>query len=511
MLFPRYLVDFSISELECERYDVLVIGSGIAGLMAAINIDNNVNVAIITKRNADECATRYAQGGIAAVMSKEDSPQSHFEDTLRAGAGLNNKEAVWTLVKEGPERIKELIELGVKFDRNDGELALGLEGSHSKKRILHANGDATGFETERVLLKHARKKAKIIENTFAIDVLTKDGECFGAIVLQDGKLKGMLAHATILSTGGIGQIYKNTTNPEVATGDGIAMGYRAGAKIEDMEFVQFHPTALYLEGAPRFLISEAVRGEGAILRNKFGERFMPKYSEQAELAPRDVVSRAIRAEMRATKTDYIYLDITHKDAKTIKERFPTIYANLKKYGIDITKDMIPVAPAAHYLMGGVSTDLRARTSVEGLWACGECARTGVHGANRLASNSLLEGLVFGKRAALSVMEYIKNKKKITCDISISYSYPRTDWFFRNENVKAYIRRIMDHNVHIIRCAMGLGKGLSRLESLNYLLYSKGGCEDDFVIQNMLTVAKLVTSAALKRDKSVGAHYRSDSV
>ncbi len=510
MLFPRYLADFSNSDIDTERVDVVIVGCGVAGLMAAANIDEHV--VVLTKSvDANETSTKYAQGGIAAVMDPNDSFEAHFEDTMKAGAGLNDREAVWTLVREGPDRIRELMDIGVKFDRIDGKLAMGLEGSHSKNRILHANGDATGFEIERALLEYVskRKSARLVTDAFTIDVLTKDGTCVGALVLQGRKMKAYLAKATIIATGGIGQVYQNTTNPYVATGDGIAMASRAGAKVEDMEFVQFHPTALFIEGAPRFLISEAVRGEGAILRNKFGERFMPKYSELAELAPRDIVSRAIRAEMRATKTDVIYLDITHKDAHAIKERFPTIYANLKKYGIDITKDMIPVAPAAHYMMGGIATDLWARTSVTGLWSCGEAARTGVHGANRLASNSLLEGTVFGKRAAISVSKYIKDAKMP--EDGISYSYPRTEWFFQNDKVKEYIRRIMDHNVHIIRCAMGLGKGLSRLESLNYLLYSKGRNEDDFIIQNMLTVAKAITSAALKREKSIGAHFRSDNV
>jgi L-aspartate oxidase len=383
--------------------DFIVIGSGIAGLRASIALaESGGRVTVLTKDKASESNTEYAQGGVAVVLSDDDDVELHEEDTLTAGAGLCDEPAVEILVSEGTRYVKQLIDWGTEFDRDGGKLVFTKEAAHSRRRIIHAHGDSTGAELVRSLIARARQERTInllpFSNTESL--IVTDGRCVGVRFL-DPILRApreIFARAVILCTGGAGQLYQHTTNPPVATGDGMAMAYFAGAEMADMEFIQFHPTALNLEGAPRFLLSEAMRGEGGVLRNASGERFMDRYDERAELAPRDIVSRSLVAEMRRTGSRSVFLDMTALEGEFLIQRFPKIYETCKHFGLDITKDQIPVSPASHYCMGGIRTDLWGRSTVLGLYAAGEVACTGVHGANRLASNSLLEGLVFGARA-----------------------------------------------------------------------------------------------------------------
>src|SRR6516165_9684333 len=391
--------------------DFIVVGAGIAGLRASVELASAGRVLCLAKREVTESNTQYAQGGIAAAVSDDDEVSLHLEDTLKVGDGLCNEEAARILVEEGPPRIEELIEWGTQFDRAGTKIAFTREGAHSRSRVLHAHGDSTGREIGRALYLKAKTMKPIVfgEFEFTTELVHHDRRVTGVRVLDnEGHLREIHATSVLLATGGLGQVYSDTTNPQVATGDGVAMAYRAGAAISDMEFVQFHPTALYLKGAPRFLLSEALRGEGAYLRNADLVRFMPKYHDLAELAPRDVVARAIAHELEVAKspTAAVYLDLTHLNAEKVRKRFPNIYATCMQYNIDIAEELVPIRPAAHYAMGGVRTDLDGRTSVPGLYAAGEVACTGVHGANRLASNSLLEGLVYGARAARSMREHL---------------------------------------------------------------------------------------------------------
>ncbi|MBU5444812.1 L-aspartate oxidase [Paenibacillus sp. MSJ-34] len=509
-MIPPYLVDFSLQDVPHIQTDVVVIGVGIAGLFTSIKASEHNRVIMITKKSLLDSNTRYAQGGIAAVISDEDSPAYHREDTLIAGAGLCSDEAVDALVHEGPAGVQDLVSMGTSFDTENGEFALTKEGAHSHRRILHANGDATGFEIVRALSDQARSNPNIDiwEEHFAIDLITDGGECVGVLVQRpDGRRVFVQGKATVLCSGGAGQLYRYTTNPDVATGDGIAMAYRAGATVRDMEFIQFHPTSLCYPGAPRFLISEAVRGEGAVLRNIKGERFMDKYHHQLELAPRDVVARAIVSEMEETKSTFVYLDITHESESLIKHRFPTIYEYCLRYGLDLTSDWIPVAPAAHYTMGGVRTDLNGETNIRRLFACGEVSSTGVHGANRLASNSLSEAIVFGRR----IVERINALQPIERDLTgIAYSAGRSD-----SPMQAVIEKKLKLQKTMVRCAglrrndEGLHKGL---EELNRQLPIYDTClakKEEFEFANMLTCALLLTQAAIWRQESRGAHYRED--
>ncbi|MGE5598809.1 MAG: L-aspartate oxidase, partial [Bacteroidota bacterium] len=389
--------------MDIVERDFVVIGSGLAGLYTALKLAKLGRVSLVTKAGLEESNTFFAQGGIAAAIDPADSPELHFQDTLAAGAGLCRAEAVEVLVNEGPDQVRELIALGVPFDRGSHGVALTREAAHSRRRILHALGDATGRAISRVLAERVRENpaVEIWEHTLVTALLLAKGRCAGAeAVAGDGRRRLFVGGATVLCTGGTGQLYTVTTNPRVATGDGIALAYQAGAQVVDMEFMQFHPTALSLPGAPHFLISETVRGEGGVLRNERGVRFMPAYHELADLAPRDVVSRAIARELAGSGADHVYLDLSALTPERIKTRFPNICETCRQYGLDITKDPIPVAPAAHYMMGGVATDLWGRSTLPGLFACGEVACTGVHGANRLASNSLLEDLVFANRIAV---------------------------------------------------------------------------------------------------------------
>lgn len=410
-----YLLPFDLASLPTETFDFLIIGSGVAGLSCAIELETHGSVAVITKEDLSEGSTQWAQGGIAAVLAPEplDSAALHQADTMKAGAGLCDRKAVDVLVNEGPRRIRQLIARGAHFDTEpSGELKLTREAAHRARRIVHAQGDSTGKEVQRSLSSSVLGNSDIavFEHTLSIDFLINGGQCCGVLAMdaESGELKLFRGKATIVATGGLGALYKVTTNPPVLTGDGIAMAYRAGAAVMDMEFVQFHPTA-FAKGPnnPKFLISEAVRGEGALLLNNKGERFMPRYHPDAELAPRDVVSRAIAQEILDTKADYVTLDLTGNTAQEIAARFPKIYSTCVAYGIDPAKEPIPVSPAEHYMMGGIRTNLDGATNVKGLLACGECACTGVHGANRLASNSMLEGLVFGIRTVRAAID-LKN-------------------------------------------------------------------------------------------------------
>lgn len=506
-MLKRYLANFDLARVPQVSCDVLIIGTGIAGLYTALKSRDLGRVVVLTKRKLEESNTEYAQGGIAAAMGTADSPRLHLLDTLEAGAGLCDEEAVKILVEEGPDCVRELIEFGTQFDKNEeGQLALTREGAHSERRVLHARGDATGDEIRRALQdKVYAEGIAVYENQYIVDIITSEGRCIGVLSLDDrDRLTAYFARATILSTGGAGQLYINSTNPEVATGDGIAIAYRAGGEIEDVEFVQFHPTALYGEGSPKFLISEAVRGEGALLVNNKGERFMPDYHPRAELAPRDIVARAIVDQMLKTGHPCVYEDA--RAIPNVSKRFPGIYAACLKHGIDMTQDLIPVAPAAHYVMGGIKTDVDGQTNIPGLYACGEVACTGIHGANRLASNSLLEGLVFGRRIA---QELARDLPTLPQNRTFGYRAAPAIPLRPVNALWAEIQQLMWDNVGITRNAEGLQAAIDRLEaivdSLSGALHTKRG----FQVANLATVALLVARAALTREESRGGHYRTD--
>lgn len=495
--------------------DFLIIGSGVAGLRSAIELAPYGKVLVVTKDKPSESTTEYAQGGIAVALSDEDEIGIHYDDTLRAGDGLCRNEAVKILVEEGPERIIELISWGAEFDREGTKLDFTMEAAHSRRRILHAHGDSTGREIVRVLLEKASSFSSIetYPFSFTIDLIIKDGECLGAYILQNKEIILILAKATIMATGGAGQVFARTTNPPVSTGDGMSVAFRAGAILEDMEFIQFHPTSLYFPLAPQFLLSEAMRGEGAILRNIHKERFMMDYHPLAELAPRDVVSRAIISEMVKTKSDHVYLDVRHLGKDFLKNRFPKIYSTCLQYNIDITKELIPVSPAAHYVMGGIKTDTNGASSIKGLYAAGEVACTGVHGANRLASNSLLEGLVFGARAGRSALnspirseQLLKSIKEIKSYALLTTSYtPIPD----HEEIRHELRKLMWERVGIIRCGESLSYARKRLSEWSFIQEKMPLTRRELELKNMLFVARLITEAAFLRKGSIGAHYRSD--
>lgn len=491
------------------RASFVVIGSGIAGLSAAHALSKHGDTILLTKKTVTATATDWAQGGIAAAMTKDDRPQYHYDDTISAGDGICDTQAVKVLVEEGPARVKELIELGACFDREGDDLKFTREAAHQKRRILHA-GDATGKEIEKTLGQAVLRdeNVTVIDNAYVLELITSNNECGGCLVKIGEDYTIVSARATIVATGGLGQIYSNNTNPTVATGDGIALAKRAGAQVQDMEFVQFHPTTLSLgdkKPISLFLISEAVRGEGAILRNQSGSRFMPKYHEKAELAPRDVVSRAIYSEMRQSGTNHVYLDLSTLSVD-IAKRFPTIYQRCLTAKIDITKDFIPVSPAAHYHMGGVQTDLWGQTTIPRLFAAGEVACTGLHGANRLASNSLLEGLVFGARLA--------EKAKALPEMTEPLSEVRLeDGAFLTRStimqIKLQLRDLMWQHVGIIRDHEALSAAVMQLQKWRKQTGTHSNKEEQMELINMITVAELITTSALSRTESRGAHFRSD--
>jgi L-aspartate oxidase len=491
--------------------DFLVIGAGVAGLRAAVELADAGRVIVLAKREVRDSATHYAQGGIAAALSDEDEVSLHLQDTLVAGDGLCNEEAVRVLVEEGPARIEELIEWGTQFDRNGTKLAFTREGAHSRNRILHAHGDSTGREILRALYAKAKtlKNISVLEFEMSSDLLVEDGRVVGVSVIgEKGQFQHIPASAVLLATGGLGQLYRNTTNPEVATGDGVAMAYLAGAEISDMEFIQFHPTALYLKKAPRFLLSEALRGEGAYLRNMEMLRFMSKYHSLAELAPRDVVARAIVHELETTLSPdpVVHLDLTHLDAEYVKQRFPRIYSTCLEHNIDITTELIPIRPAAHYAMGGVRTDLAGQTSVAGLYAAGEAAATGVHGANRLASNSLLEGLVFGARAGQAMRELLGSRTTHSTPKRAASSNGPVESGI--EAMIGHVRDVMWSKVGIVRDGKGLRQAVRELQELEPRT-SHPSTRRAFEARNILTSGLLVARSALAREESRGGHYRTD--
>lgn len=494
-----------------EHLDFIVVGAGVAGLRAAINLAEAGKVLVLAKQELTESNTQYAQGGVAVALSDEDEISLHLQDTIQAGDGIVNPEAAHVLVEEGPQRIQELIDWGTEFDRHGTKLTFTREAAHSRSRVLHAHGDSTGREIGRALQAKAAALKNILlwEFEFTSALHMEAGRVCGVELISDkGERHLVTTGAVLLATGGGGNVYSNTTNPAVATADGVAMAYRAGAEISDMEFVQFHPTALYLKNAPRFLLSEALRGEGGVLRNSELNRFMPKYHELAELAPRDVVARAIAHELEVSrgKDPVVYLDLTRMKEDHIKSRFPRIYETCLKYNVDITIDLIPVRPAAHYMMGGVRTDLNGTTSLAGLYAAGEAACTGVHGANRLASNSLLEGLVFGARAAHAMRERTGKLQPASAMQS-----QRPTGTANNPNVEPLIcdiQQLMWNKVGIVRTRQGLTEALQHLQSLTERLPapdSRRHCE----ARNIHTTGLLIARSALARLESRGAHYRLD--
>jgi L-aspartate oxidase len=492
---------------QTERIDFLVIGAGIAGLSAAIRLANVGSVLVVTKEELAESNTAYAQGGIAVAMDGNEDITEHLEDTIAAGDGLVNREAAAVLVEQGPLRVEELLQWGTAFDREEGALMRTREGAHSRSRILHANGDATGKEIAVSLLRHARaiKAIELMEWVTSVDLILESGRVIGATLLDgEGGLLVVRARAVLLASGGAGQVYSDTTNPAVATGDGIAMAYRAGVAVSDMEFYQFHPTAFSAPGAPRFLMSEALRGEDAYLVNAAGERFMDRYHPLLELAPRDVVARGITRE---GMNGPVYLDMRHVK-KDLQARFPGISKFLAKYHLELGRDLIPVRPAAHYLMGGVRTDVDGRTSLPGLYAAGEVACTGVHGANRLASNSLLEGLVFGALAAEAMIAEAPTADERSPVFPDAAEGAATTSETNTERWIAELRDLMWKDAGLLREASGLHEAQRRLETLATTM-PRGLFRRAVEARNLHAVASVIVASALGREESRGAHYRND--
>lgn len=497
------------------RADFLIIGSGIAALRAAAEVAGAGDVLVLTKAEPSAGNTGYAQGGIAAAVAPNDSPALHGADTIAAGDGLCDERAVAALVEDGPRYVRELIDWGADFDRApDGQLALAIEGAHSARRVLHAR-DATGREIGRVLLKRVSGLSRITTQTHArvVRLLVEEGRCVGAAFLEDdGSIGTARAAAVLLATGGAGQVYRETTNPAVATGDGVAMAWMAGARVADLEFVQFHPTALNVAGQPRFLLSEALRGEGARLLNAAGERFMERYEPAGELAPRDRVARAIVRESERTGSP-VFLSLEHLDPSFVHERFPLISKACRDAGLDLARDRVPVGPAAHYVMGGVLTDLDGRTSVEGLYAAGEVACTGVHGANRLASNSLLEGLVFGARAGKAMRA--RREGRWPAAFSLQDAGPSRHSTAIGEAASAsVVQDIMWRQVGLFRDRRGLSAALDLLErawrAIEALVHAEAPMTADaWRTASVTVVARLIARAALRREESRGGHYRTD--
>jgi len=511
----RYLVPIDTASTQQLFTDCLVIGGGIAGLRGAIEAAKNCSVTLVCKGTLSDSNTWNAQGGIASVLAKDDSFADHIADTLATGCGICDKDVVELVVSQGPGLIRQLADWGTEFDMVNDQIDISLEGGHSHARIAHAHGDSTGRAVAETLMRKVRQMPNInvIENFYVIDIITNDdNECVGATGCgQGGGFQIIWAVNTILATGGAGRLYRETTNPEVATADGIAMAYRAGTVLQDMEFIQFHPTTLYVAGASRALITETLRGEGAILLDSQQNRFMKNYHEAGELAPRDVVSRAILDRMLKTGSTHVHLDIRHFDKKHFAKRFPVINELCESFDIDVGKDLIPVRPSAHYMIGGAKTDPKSQTNIKNLYACGEVASTGLHGANRLGSNSLLEGLVFGKIAGQSVSSWLKAGANHLKHHRIKYDIPRSDRSRLDAvDVTNSLRALMWRNVGITRKAKPLGEAQEIIRFWQrYVMDKVFDAPFGWECQNMLTVSLLMAQAAEKRRESRGVHYRED--
>ena len=517
---PRYLVPFGPKRVPHCFTDVLVLGGGVAGLRAALSVDPRLQVTVITKTDLRVSSSQWAQGGIAGVVDPEDRFDNHVADTLSAGCGLCHRDVVTEVVHEAPARIAELIAWGTNFDARDGSLELGREGGHSHHRIVHALGDATGREVMRAVIERTRglENLDVWPDTFTIDLVTHQGRCRGAIVWHPAHGKTIVwARQTILATGGAGQLYRESTNPPGVNGDGMALAWRAGAELRDMEFMQFHPTVLYIAGGARSLITEAVRGAGAYLVDRDGRRFMPEFDPRAELAPRDVVSRAITVVMHRTHHANVYLDLAHLDADTVRRRFPGMAEICRKFGLDLARDRIPVRPGAHYMIGGVTVDDAGRTSLPGLYAAGEVTSSGLHGANRLASNSLLEGLVYGARAgAAASAEALAAASGAGHDFRVpEISFPRAaaaeaDGALDLADIRNSLRALMWRHVGVERTEESLREALDTVEGwCRYVLPRQFSAPPGWQLQNMLEVARLMIHAAIDRRETRGVHFRAD--
>lgn len=511
---PRYLVPFQTKRQPHYFTDILIIGGGLAGLRAANAASPEQSVLVVTKDELAISNSSYAQGGIAGVLDPQDDFANHARDTLEAGANLCDRDVVEMVIREAPGRIDELVQWGTEFDRKNGELLLGREGGHSHHRVVHAMGDATGKEIMRAVIQWTRRlrNVAIWEKTFTLDLLTHEERCHGALIVgPTGESTFVWAKQVILCTGGAGRLFRDSTNPKVATGDGHALAYRAGAEIRDLEFMQFHPTVLYIAGSSRSLITEAIRGEGGRLVDCHGERFMTSYDPRGDLAPRDVVSQSIVSQMEKTKQPCVFLDLSHLDPKFVRERFPGIAATCRKFGIDITTDRIPVRPGAHYMIGGVTVDDSGKSSLEGLWAAGEVCSTGLHGANRLASNSLLEGLVYGAHAGLGAANAAK-------DLPDDYrAIPYENDAFEEpkepldlSDIRNSLQSLLWRNVGIRRTADSLNEAAATIDGwCKYVLVRQFSDIEGWELQNMLTIARLMVNAAQNRKESRGVHLRMD--
>lgn len=512
---PRYLTNIAPKRMGHFFVDVLIIGGGLSGLRAANEVDPSLRALILTKDKLEESNSTYAQGGIASVWDPEDRFDNHVQDTLVAGAGLCDPEVVAEVVREAPMRVTELINWGTKFDTHDGQIILGREGGHSHQRILHALGDATGKEIIRAMIEHVkgRNNVEIIEETFTLDLITFEGRCHGVIAsTRGGKPYVIWAKETILCTGGCGQVFRESTNPRVATGDGHALAFRAGAMMRDMEFMQFHPTVLYIAGSSRTLVTEAMRGDGAYLVDSRGVRFMGEYDDRMELAPRDVVSQSIVSQMEKTQSPCVYLSLKHLDASRVRARFPGIAKVCAGFGLDIAVDAIPVRPGAHYMLGGCVVDTGARTSLPGLWAAGEVTSSGLHGANRLASNSLLEGLVYGTIAGRNASDSALQNRSEELRVLpvISNAQTRSVDSIDFADIRNSARSLMWRNVGVRRQEDRLAETIQTLQHYcSYVLSLELDSVEGWELQNMLSVSLQMAIAAHQRKESRGVHFRTD--